>query len=313
MSSHKIVNFSENYKKRIIVKNSSTILDEYEINAKLQEPIIDNTIAKPIVGELKFPTEIKAFPYLIDDEKIRREFDQNFEVDRKDDILEFFEEYGEPVDSINGLNIYAAYDNEDGRQYAVFDKPTVKRSSKFIFYMHFKVSKTRNGLFDPSATGYYPSNVWRSKDSARLGNKFVLKMIDFAFDDLLGIDYLVSDFAQTSKFTQRFKEYLSYILNGYENEVYVGLSFNKKNPICVPIKNTRELDTAMKLISKGGKSIEYAYKSIFVLNYYSKLKDVVNHKAKLVDFDTAIEEDLFTKAKLDPKLEKALKNDEFID
>ena len=71
MNYYKIVRLSEDDKKRIFVKNSSTLLDEHEINAKLQKPNIDDATTKPIVGELKFPTEPKAFPYLTDDEKTK--------------------------------------------------------------------------------------------------------------------------------------------------------------------------------------------------------------------------------------------------
>lgn len=295
--------------KRNIIKESPCLLDDEDIFKQFLEIYSKKISASnkessyvPIVGELKFP-EITAAPYILEDDEIRRSWDYIHEVANKDQNLEHFIKYSSPIASFNDNIVYSILVNNSIKEYIVFDNPIADKATRYLFYIKFIKSKSRNGLFNVSANGWYPSNVWRSKNSLTLGNKFVLSMLEFAFDDL-DADFLVSDFMQTSIFTERFKEFL--LLRLRQNRIYVGLSFNKKYPICVPIENEQDLIYANTLISRGGVHREYSYKSIFILRSKYALEKVITKNTKIVSFEDAIHRELFTKSKLDPELEEAL-------
>lgn len=266
----------------------------------------------PVVGEMKFSQnkELKATPYILDDEELRRDWDYIHEQHYKKHNLRFFVNNAKPIEVINNNVVYSFHSSNDSVEYIVFDNAVSTKATRYLFYLKLLRSKSRNGLFKTSANGWYPSRVWRSKNSKSLGSRFVIKMLDFAFEHL-DADFIVSDFMQTNVFTERFKEFLLPKLS--KNRVFAGLSFNKDYPFCIPIQTEQELIIANSLISRGGVYKEYAYKSLFVLSSNRILNYVVTDKTLSVDFTTAIDTQLFIESRLDPDLKKALDNNELID
>lgn len=265
-----------------------------------------------MAGEMHFSSKDKiiASPYILNDEEIRRDWDYIHEKAGKESNLDIFVKYAKPAATFNDNIIYRMNLSSNTVEYIVFDNPISTKATRYLFYLKFIKSKSRNGLFKSSSNGWYPSRAWRSKDSKSLGHRFVLSMLEFAFDDL-DADFFVSDFMQTSVFTERFKEFL--LLRLSQDRVYVGLSFNKNYPICIPIADEHELITANSLISRGGANREYAYKSIFVLKSKYALEKVLSKKAQIVAFDAAIDQQLFIRSKLDNDLKKALDRGELLD
>ena len=275
----------------------------------MKKTTLDKNKIVPIVGELKFPDKLIAAPYIINDADIRRDWDFIHEKYAKENNLKFFINTSKPIATINNNIVYSIRVDKDVAEYIVFDNSVSTKASRYIFYLKLIKSKSRNGLFKTSANGWYPSRVWRSKNSKELGHRFILKMLDFVFDDL-DADFIVSDFMQTRVFTERFKEFLLPRLS--TDRIFVGLSFNKNYPICIPIESEQELILANSLISQGGSNKEYAYKSLFVLRSKYALSYAVTDKTVLVNFDDAIKNQLFRVSILDPELKIALDNNTLI-
>lgn len=278
----------------------------------MKKSLSKNSIQTPVTGEMHFSRhkELDAAPYILNDEKIRRDWDYIHEQHYKKHNLRFFISNAKPIEIINDNVVYSFQSSKDSVEYIVFDNPISTKATRYLFYLKLLRSKSRNGLFKTSAQGWYPSRAWQSKNSKSLGTRFVIKMLEYVFEHL-DADFIVSDFMQTNVFTERFKEFLLPRLA--KNRVFVGLSFNKEYPFCIPIENEQELIIANSLISRGGAYKEYAYKSLFALSSNRILHNVITDKTLLVDFTTALDTQLFIKSNLDLELKKALDRGELLD
>lgn len=269
----------------------------------MKKSLSKNSIQAPATGEMHFSEhkELKATPYILNDEEIRRDWDYIHEQHYKKHNLRFFISNAKPIEVINDNVVYSFQSSKDSIEYIVFDNAVSTKATQYLFYLKLLRFKSRNELFKTSAKGWYPSQVWRSKNSKSLGSLFAIKMLDFAFEHL-DADFIVSDFMQTDVFIERFKEFLLPKLS--KNRVFVELFFNKDYPFCVPIQTEQELIIVNSLINHGGAYKKYAYKSMFVLSPNRSLNYVVTDKTLSVDFTMAIDIQRFTESRLDLDLKK---------
>lgn len=228
---------------------------------------------------------IKADPYYIEDQIVRREWDRIHEGYGKAVNMQVFMQ-AKPVFYIGDVLVYALITSNEV-QYIVFDTNDKATATGYVLFCIFKRVKTRHNLFSANAKGWYPNHVWKSKNSG-LPNYFMISFLQEVFDHL-DADFLVTDFAQTLAFTKTFSRYLSlYVKIG---TVFAGLSYMDHLTFAVSIKNDHQLQVAVnKTLAKNFAS---AYKCLFIIKDKNALNRCISKNVIEATFDQAERSKLF--------------------